>query len=140
MQVAQRLVLFLHRSGHQAQFSAALQRQVGQPGRLAKLSAFVVENIDSDLRVPRLAKALGMSPRSLTRWCRSELDESPAEVVRRLRVEEAARALGATELPLKAVAARSGLGDPSTLWRAFVAEYGVTPEEYRSRFSSALRG
>ena len=138
MQVAQRLVLFLHRSGNQAQFSAALQRQRGEPGRLARLSTFVLEHIVEDLRVPRLARAMAMSPRTLSRWCRTELGESPAEVVRRLRIEEAARQLSSTELPLKAIANRAGLGDPSTLWRAFVAQYGVTPLEYRQRFCSVL--
>lgn len=138
MQVAQRLVLFLRRAGNQAQFSAALQRQTSEPGPLAAFTGFVLEHIDGDLRVPHLAHALGMSPRTLSRWCRAELGESPAEAVRRLRVEEAARQLCSTELPLKTVAASSGLGDPSTLWRLFVTQYGVTPDEYRERFSSAL--
>lgn len=139
MQVAQRLLLFLHRSGDQAQFSAALERQTNAPDRLTKLSAYVAEHIDSDLRVPELARALGMSVRTLTRWCKTELGESPAEAVRRLRLEEAKRTLASTDLPLKTVAARTGLGDPSTLFRAFLAEYGVTPDQYRERFSSALQ-
>jgi transcriptional regulator GlxA family with amidase domain len=141
MDVAQRLVLFLRRSGNQAQFSAALERQTSQScesGRLAQLSALVLEHINGDLRVPRLARHLGMSPRTLTRWCQTELGESPAQVVRRLRIEEAGRLLNGTRQPLKAIAVRSGLGDASTLWRHFVREYGVSPEEYRARFSSAL--
>ena len=138
MQVAQRLVLFLRRTGNQAQFSAALRRQTNEPGPLAQFTSFVLEHIDEDLRVERLARALGLSPRTLSRWCRSELGESPAQAVRRLRVEEAARQLSSTDLPLKAVATSSGLGDPSTLWRLFVSQYGVTPDEYRDRFSSVL--
>jgi transcriptional regulator GlxA family with amidase domain len=139
MQVAQRLVLFLRRAGNQAQFSAALQRQTNEPGPLAQFTSFVLEHIDEDLRVPELARCLGMSPRTLSRWCRTELGESPAEAVRRLRVEEAARQLSSTSLPLKTVAATSGLGDPSTLWRLFVSQYGVTPDEYRARFSSTIQ-
>src|SRR5690606_39919913 len=69
-------------------FSAALQRQASDPGRLAEFTSFVLEHIAEDLRVPRLARALGMSPRTLTRWCRSELGEPPAEAVRRLRSAE----------------------------------------------------
>ena len=138
MKVAQRLVLFLRRSGNQAQFSAALRRQSDESGRLERLSIFVLEHLDEDLRVPRLARALAMSPRTLSRWCQAELSESPAEIVRRLRVEEAARQLSSTNLPLKTIAARTGLGDPSTLWRVFVSQYSVTPEDYRQRFSSVL--
>lgn len=138
MEVAQRLVLFLKRSGNQAQFSAALRRQREQPEPLAQLTSYVIEHIDEDLGVPRLARALGMSARTLSRWCRTHLDEAPAEVVRRLRIEEAARHLSSSTRSLKEVAALSGIGDPSTLWRLFVRKYGVTPEEYRERFSSAL--
>jgi transcriptional regulator GlxA family with amidase domain len=136
MNVAKRMVLFLRRSGHQAQFSSALRRQEREPPRLRDVSAFVLEHIDEPLAVERIARELGMSPRTLSRWCREHLDESPAELVRRLRLAEARRLLEETPLPLKDVTARTGLGDQSTLWRAFVHDLGVTPAEYRQRFAS----
>ncbi|MES1189328.1 MAG: GlxA family transcriptional regulator [Myxococcales bacterium] len=136
MTVAKRMVLFLRRSGKQAQFSSALQRQAREPGRLSELDGFVLEHLAESLPVARLAAGLGMSVRSLTRWCRSHLDESPAEVVRRLRIEAAQRLLEESSLSLKEVAARTGLGDPSTLWRVFSQQLGVTPADYRARFAS----
>ncbi|MFO0583295.1 MAG: GlxA family transcriptional regulator [Anaeromyxobacter sp.] len=139
MSVAKRMVLFLRRSGHQAQFSSALRRQEREPPRLRDVSSFVLEHLDEPLPVERVAGEVGMSPRTLSRWCRDHLDESPAELVRRLRMAEARRLLEETTLPLKDVTARTGLGDPSTLWRAFVHELGVTPAEYRQRFA-ALSG
>jgi transcriptional regulator GlxA family with amidase domain len=65
------------------------------------------------------------------------IEESPAEIVRRLRLDEAQRLLTETELPLKDITARTGLGDATTLWRAFTQQLGVTPAAYRQRFSSA---
>jgi transcriptional regulator GlxA family with amidase domain len=56
--------------------------------------------------------------------------------VRRLRLDEAQRLLEETPLPLKDITARTGLGDPSTMWRAFAQHLGVTPAVYRQRFSS----
>jgi len=137
MEVARRLVLFLRRSGNQAQFSAALRRQESEPPKLRDISAFVVEHIDGPLPVDRLARGVGMSPRTLSRWCREHLGESPAELVRRLRVDEARRLLEETALPLKDITARTGLGDPSTLWRVFTQRLGVTPAAYRQRFAAA---
>ncbi len=137
MKVAKRMVLFLRRSGHQAQFSSALRRQEQAPPRLRDVSAFVVEHLDEPLPVERLAAEVGMSPRTLSRWCRAHLGESPAELVRRLRLAEARRLLEETALPLKDVTARTGLGDQSTLWRTFVGALGVTPAEYRQRFAAA---
>jgi AraC-like DNA-binding protein len=40
-------------------------------------------------------------------------------------------------LPLKDIGARTGLGDTSTLWRAFGQALGVTPAEYRQRFAAS---
>jgi transcriptional regulator GlxA family with amidase domain len=137
MKVAKRLVLFLRRSGHQAQFSSALSRQEKEPPRLRDISTFVLEHVDEPLPVERIAAGLGMSPRTLSRWCREHLDESPAELVRRLRVDEARRLLEETALPLKDITARTGLGDASTLWRAFRQHLGVTPAAYRQRFARA---
>ncbi len=137
MDVAKRMVLFLRRSGHQAQFSSALRRQEREPPRLRDISTFVLEHIDESLPVERIAAEVGMSPRTLSRWCREHLDESPAELVRRLRLAEARRLLEETSLPLKDVTARTGLGDQSTLWRAFMHDLGVTPAEYRQRFAAA---
>ncbi|MEY4547672.1 MAG: hypothetical protein RL685_3867 [Pseudomonadota bacterium] len=136
MAVAKRLVLFLRRSGHQAQFSAALQRQEKEPARQHDISAFVLEHLDQALPVARIATGVGMSSRTLSRWCREHMDESPAELVRRLRIDEARRLLAETPLPLKDITARTGLGDPSTLWRVFTQHLGVTPAEYRERFAS----
>jgi len=136
MKVAKRLVLFLRRSGNQAQFSSALRRQEKEPPRLRDISTFVIEHLDQPLPVERIAAGVGMSPRTLTRWCRGHLDESPAELVRRVRVDEARRLLEETALPLKDITARTGLGDASTLWRAFTQRLGVTPAEYRQRFAA----
>ena len=138
MEVAKRMVLFLRRSGHQAQFSSALRRQTHEPPKLRDLSGFVLEHAAEPLPVERVAAGVGMSPRTLSRWCREHLAASPAAFVRRIRVEEARRLLEETELPLKDIASRTGLGDASTLWRAFTQELGTTPAGYRQRFAAAL--
>jgi transcriptional regulator GlxA family with amidase domain len=134
--VARNLLLFLRRSGHQAQFSQFLARQAEEPPRLRNLSAFVLEHLDEPLSVERLAESLGMSARTFTRWCKNDLRESPAAMVRRLRLDEARRLLTETDLPLKDLALRTGLGDPSTLWRLFTKHLGVTPAVYRERFEA----
>jgi transcriptional regulator GlxA family with amidase domain len=134
MQVARRLVLFLRRSGNQAQFSGTLRRQEREPPRLRDIAAFVLDHVDEPLPVERIAAGVGMSPRTLSRWCREHLDESPAELVRGLRLDEARRLLEETALPLKDITARTGLGDASTMWRTFTRRLGVTPAAYRERF------
>lgn len=136
MTVAKALVLFLRRSGQQAQFSQLLARQEREPVRLRGLLATVAERLDEPLDVAALADEAGMSARTLTRVCARDFGETPAALIRRLRLDEARRLLEETALPLKAVARRVGVGDESTLWRLFTRDLGVTPAEYRSRFSA----
>jgi len=138
MAIAKHLLVYLRRSGRQSQFSEMLKRQEGEPPRLRDLSNFVLDHLDEALPVDRLARVLGMSPRTLTRWCTGVLHESPAAFVRRLRLDEARRLLEATVLPLKDIASRTGIGDASTLWRTFMRQLGITPAEYRSRFATEL--
>jgi transcriptional regulator GlxA family with amidase domain len=137
MAVAKALVLFLRRSGSQAQFSSTLRRQERIPSKRNDIDTFVLEHLDEPLPVERLADATGMSPRTLSRWCRTHFDESPADLVRRVRVDEARRLLEETDLPIKDIGARTGLGDVTTMWRLFVQHLGVTPTEYRGRFALA---
>jgi len=136
MRVAKRMVLFLRRSGHQSQFSTLLESQERESPQLHGISTFVIEHICEELPVERIASHAGMSSRTLSRWCRKHLKESPASLVRRLRVAEARRLLEETPLALKEVSERTGLGDQSTLWRIFIQDLGLTPAEYRNRFAS----
>jgi transcriptional regulator GlxA family with amidase domain len=54
-----------------------------------------------------------------------------------MRIDEARRLLEQTSLPLKDIAAGAGLGDTSTMWRAFTQRLGVTTAAYRERFAFA---
>ena len=134
MEVARRLLLFLRRSGRQAQFSGLLSRQEKEPPRLRDLHAFVVEHLDETLSVEQLAEQLAMSPRSLNRWFQKVVKETPAAFVRDLRLQEAKRLLSESSLGLSDIASRTGLGNHSTLWRIFTRKLGVSPDDYRKRF------
>jgi transcriptional regulator GlxA family with amidase domain len=136
MAVAKNLLLYLRRPGHQAQFSDPLQLQEQESHKLRDVVSTIQGRLSEELNVESLAESLDVSPRTLTRACREELGESPAALIRRVRLAEAKRLLSETALPLKTISVRIGGGDPSTLWRMFTKHLGVTPTEYRARFSS----
>ena len=77
-----------------------------------------------------------MSPRTLSRWCREHLDESPAELVRRIRLDEARRLLeetaAAAEGHQRARRPRRREHDVAR----FTRRLGVTPAGYRRRFGA----
>jgi transcriptional regulator GlxA family with amidase domain len=135
MAVAKNLVLFLRRSGNQAQFSEALKTQMLQQASARDVTRFVLEHLHERLTVERIARGVGTTARSLTRHCRKELNEAPAALVRRLRLERACRLLEETRSPLKIVAQHAGLGDAATLYRLFMRRFRVSPAAYRARFA-----
>jgi AraC family transcriptional regulator len=59
--------------------------------------------------------------------------ETPAEAVRRARLNAAARMLAISDRPLSLIGAEVGYPNPDSFARAFRAGFGVTPQAVRSR-------
>jgi transcriptional regulator GlxA family with amidase domain len=134
---ARQLVLFVQRSGGQAQFSAQLGAQLAARDPLRELQLAIAEHPDGDYRVERLASRVAMSPRHFARVFRAEVGCPPAVYVESARVEVARRMLETTALPVDAIARAAGFGTAETLRRAFARRVGASPTEYRDRFRPA---
>lgn len=132
--VARRLVVFLKRPGGQSQFSSHLAAQTPPPGRLRDLPAWIVDHLDADLGVERLAARLAMSPRTFARVFRHETGVTPAKFVERARLDAARRLLEDEALGLDDVAARAGFASAERMRRAFRRHLRVLPFDYRRRF------
>ena len=131
-------MVFLKRPGGQAQFSAALSAQsADREGDFEALHAWIAENLNSDLRVERLAARAGMSPRTFARLYSARTRTTPARAVESMRVEAAKRLLEDDRLLIKTIAARCGFKDYEGLRRAFLRQTGIPPIEYRRRFGTA---
>jgi transcriptional regulator GlxA family with amidase domain len=135
--VARELVMFLKRPGGQSQFSDHLAAQFSEDAGLRALQLWMLEHLDQDLSVPRLAEKIAMSERSFARHFVVGVGMAPGHYVRHLRVNAARRKLEQTDLPLGQIARRCGLGTSETLRRSFIAALGVTPGAYRERFRGA---
>jgi transcriptional regulator GlxA family with amidase domain len=136
--VARDLVVFLKRPGGQSQFSAALALQQSD-SRLDQLHSWIAGHLAEDLSVPALAARARMSERTFLRHYSAAMQQTPARAVERMRVEAARQLLATTRLSIKQIAAKCGFGSEETMRRSVLHKVGVTPSEYRSRFSSAER-
>ena len=134
---ARHLVLFVQRSGGQAQFSAQLGAQLAEREPLRELQVAIAEHPGGDYRVDRLAAHVAMSPRHFARVFRAEIGCSPAVYVERTRIEIAQRLLESTGIAVDAVARDAGFGTVETMRRAFARRVGASPTEYRDRFRPA---
>lgn len=134
LRIARHLVLFLKRSGGQSQFSTHLQAQFSSIPAIQRVQHYCNDNLDSDLRVSRLAKRAGMSERSFIRAFHDDTGKTPADFVRQARVQAACRLLEESELPQKSIAQRCGLGSVDAMRRVFLRELGIAPSDYRDKF------
>ena len=133
--VAGWLVVFVNRTGGQAQFSAQLRARPAHTGAIRELQRWLPDHLAEDLSVPVLAARAGMSGRSFARRFRAETGQTPAVCVEALRIEAARALLEASDLTVAAVARQVGLGGPETLHRAFARQLGTTPDRYRRHFA-----
>ncbi|MFJ8476899.1 GlxA family transcriptional regulator [Kitasatospora sp. NPDC094011] len=134
--IARQLVMFVQRPGGQAQFSAQLAAQRPDRAPLRDVLDWVADHPEGDLGVPALAARAAMSERNFTRVFRAETGRTPAAYVESVRIEAARRLLETTAVTLDAVAHSCGFGTVETLHRSFKRSLGVTPGEYRRRFSA----
>jgi len=135
IETARQLVMFIKRSGGQSQFSVPLAAQSRDTGTFADLHAWIAAHLADDLGVERLAQQAKMSPRSFARTYAANVGRTPAKTVEAMRLEAACRALESSDLPLKSIATQVGYGDEQNLRRVFLRQLGVSPTQYRGRFS-----
>jgi transcriptional regulator GlxA family with amidase domain len=136
LRVARSLVVFLKRPGGQSQFSTHLQAQFSAIPAIRKAQEWALAHLSEDLSAKALAAHVGMSERNFRRLFVDELRETPREYVERIRLDEARRQIEDTNYPAQTVAKRCGFGTVYSLRRAFVRQFGVTPQWYRAHFQN----
>ncbi|WFR71073.1 GlxA family transcriptional regulator [Prescottella defluvii] len=138
-EVARNLVMFMQRPGGQSQFSAPLEVR---PARTLTVRA-VVDLISAqpalDHSTHSLAARVGVSPRHLARLFAAELNTTPARFVEQVRLDHAKALLDAGHGVAES-ARVAGFGSSETMRRTFVARLGISPSQYRDRFSTTGAG
>ena len=131
-------MLFLHRPGNQAQFSAQLSGQLADRHEVRSLQQSIVEHPGADCSVEALARRVAMSPRHLARVFAEEVGITPARYVEQVRLEAARRRLEESSDAVEVIAAACGFGTAETMRRAFIRSLDVPPAEYRRRFRTSV--
>lgn len=130
-QTAKQLVVYMHRPGHQSQFSAPLEIQTQSGDRFAALAAWAEARLRKPLTVAALAKAAGMSERNFHRHLKADLNTTPRKWVEDLRLSYVRAALEETHTGLDVLAASAGFSGPDHLIKTFTRRLGLTPGAYR---------
>jgi transcriptional regulator GlxA family with amidase domain len=135
-EIARELLVFVRRPGGQSQFAApAWAPPAARPGVRAAQDLIHADPA-GDLRVPELARRVGMSVRHFTREFSRAIGQPPAEYVERVRVDAARRLLESEPVLVTVAASRCGFGSAETMRRAFLRRLGVPPDHYRRHFAT----
>ena len=90
------------------------------------------------LSVLDVAKALGVTRRTLERHLLAARGRSALDEIIECRFSRAERLLRETELPIKTVVNLAGFGSPENMRRVFVGRTQLSPADYRRRSTACL--
>ncbi len=136
--VAQAMVVFMKRPGNQAQFFATSTHSVTKH-HLDLFANYIHEHLSGDLRLETLADHFNLSLRSFNRQFRKRVGIPPGRYVEQCRIDRARRYLEESTAPISQIAQWCGYETSDGLCLAFERNLGITPRQYRKRFSSSLQ-
>jgi len=86
---------------------------------------------DSDYSIEKLAKTTGVNRTAFFKKIKSLTGFSPIELIRDIRIQNAARLLRNEHLLVKEICYRVGFADQKYFTRCFKSKYNLTPTQYR---------
>lgn len=135
LDVAQEMVVYLHRHGGQSQFSDVLKAQFAMEEPLALLVEKITSNPATNWTLESMAEKVNMSSRTLSRKFNRDIGVAPVQFVERVRVKFACTLLSEAT-SMKRAASLSGFGDLQRMRRAFQRHLGVSVSDYVRGFGT----
>ncbi|MGH8939728.1 MAG: GlxA family transcriptional regulator [Actinomycetes bacterium] len=134
-EVGRRMVIALHREGDQAQYVPPRATDTAHSNGLAPVLAWAMHRLHEPLTIQQLADRAAMSTRTFGRHFAQQMGLTPLRWLIQQRVASARELLETTDLPIDAVAERTGLRTGHVLRQHFHRQLGTTPAAYRRTFT-----
>lgn len=100
--------------------------------RLVRRAVIIMKDrIETPISIKRLASELGCSQRKLEKHFDNELQVTPQQFYKRLRMSQAHKLLRESNLSIAEISVRCGYKDVSAMGRAFRSEFEKSPREVR---------
>lgn len=121
----------------QRHYAAPMQRLQSEDAVIQECQVWLADAYGESDAVGRMITRTGLPRRTFDRRFRAATGYSPKGYIQSLRVEEAKQFLEMDGYKVDAVAEAVGYSDPRTFRRLFKKMTGLSPGEYRRRFSSS---
>lgn len=111
------------------------QEAAPPPGRFQQLRDYLSLHYTEPLKIRDLAMQFGYSEDYLIKLFKKHAAVTPHQYLAQLRLKQAKEMLNSTDLTLQSIADQCGYSDTSLLYRAFVRNMGVSPDNWKRRRS-----
>jgi len=101
--------------------------------KIYKIISYLRLNFTRKIDLDMLLRENGFSRRSFYRYWNRNQSLTPAAYILELRLEEAARLLRETALPIYTAAKETGFGSTAYFCRLFLQKYHLSPQKYRKK-------
>jgi transcriptional regulator GlxA family with amidase domain len=134
LQCAKSLLLSMPR-GRQSGYSVVQLSRPHSDEKIRQTEEYLQQHFDSNISIDRLAERVGMGPRNFIRRFKAATGRVPGAYIQTLRVSAAKELLEHGTSSIQAVSSKIGYGDIGFFRNLFKRHTGMTPGEYRERFS-----
>lgn len=98
---------------------------------LQQVFAYIFANLSEDIRLPDMARRVGMSDSSFSRFFKKNSGNSFTDHVNKLRIWKAGQLLTDTSMPITDICFEVGYRNLSNFNRVFLRHHNLTPTRYR---------
>ncbi len=106
---------------------------------IKKAQSFMEKKFTDTISVEELASDLGISQRHFVRRFKSATGDSPLLYLQRIRIEAAKEKLEKTMQSIDEITQQVGYEDTNSFRKLFKKNTGLSPKEYRNRFTRLLK-
>jgi transcriptional regulator GlxA family with amidase domain len=103
--------------------------------KIRQTEEYLQQHFDGDISIDRLAERVGMGPRNFIRRFKAATGRVPGAYLQMLRVSAAKELLENGTSSIQTVSSKIGYEDIGFFRNLFKRHTGMTPGEYRDRFS-----
>ena len=107
-----------------------------QSSFINEINSYIRENIENNITIEDICKALGISLMELYYMCNAFFGSTPAKHIKKVRLETACELITDDNMRISEIAYRVGICDYNYFSKIFKKEYGVSPTEYKKQIKA----
>jgi transcriptional regulator GlxA family with amidase domain len=125
MRVARELVVYARRGGEENQSSVYLHYRDHNEGRIHKVQDYIIQNLDKNISLEKLADQATCTSRNLTRIFKAKTGITISKFIKNIRVERANHLMQKTDFKFEYIAQLCGFKSPKQLRNIL---YDISPQ------------